>query len=358
MNRKKISPVVAISIISIIFIVLFLMVGASGFSGILPGSNLFSNKDDNGYYVFFRILEELDYQIIFEKRYKIPAAERSVIVYIDSVEEEDLFSDEQITLWVRNGNTLVLFGETIDWFMGADIIEPGEQEEINYQLDKFIPSSPVFASDYIPVEIFNEFNESTIIADNQNGIIIGQIKKGKGKILLISDRSVFNNNNMHNLQNALLLNNLVSDLQGIPIYLRERYPVALYNPPIIRELLIGRLFYLSAHLILLFSLFIYMTGKRFSRPEILSGKKQRKITEHLKAVGLFYQKAGAFELIEQIDSKYFKTVICRNKKPVNLSDEEFSDYTECKNNIDKDEIVRRFSRRHSLIVKTRDREIT
>jgi len=357
MSRKKVSPVVVISIISIIFILLFLMVGASGFSGILPGSRLFSNKDDNGYYAFFRLLEELDYQIIFEKKYKTPTVERSAIVYIDSI-TDDSFSNEQITLWIRKGNTLVLFGETIDLFMGEDIIESGELQEINYQDDEIIPSAAVFASNYIPVEIFNGLNESTVIADNQNGIIIGQIKKGKGKIILISDQSVFNNYNMHNLQNALLLNNLFSDLQGIPIYLRERNPAALYNPSIIRELLIGRFFYLSAHLVLLFFLFIFMTGKRFSRPEVLAGKKQRKITEHLKAVGLFYQKAGAYELIEQIDSKYFKAVICRNKKPVNLSDEEFFNYSECKSDIDKDEIIRRFSRRYSLIVKTRDREIT
>lgn len=72
MIKIKGHPVRILSVLSLFMIIAFLAVAASGFRGIMPGSMIYSNKLDNGYYVFHRLLKELGYSIEFENNYIIP----------------------------------------------------------------------------------------------------------------------------------------------------------------------------------------------------------------------------------------------------------------------------------------------
>ncbi|MCP4181123.1 MAG: DUF4350 domain-containing protein [bacterium] len=357
MAKIKISPITVVAILSILFIALFLMVSASGFLAIIPGSNLYKNKRDHGYYVFYRLLEELEYEITFEETYSVPEDDKSTIVYIDSLTDEILMED-QLSSWVRSGNTLVVFGNLVEQFLDGESIEYGENEEIIFNNENIDPGDSIFASNYIPIEYLDSRGkQKKVIAENSDGgAIIVELMEGEGSVLIISDLSIFNNMNMHNSQNAVLLNNLFLELIDNPVYLRERVSKALYAPSIVKELLGGKNFLLTLHLIIMLIMFIFITGKRFSKPERLEGKKLRKVTEHIKAVGLFYQKAGAYKLLDQIDSEYFKSVICKDKKPAHMNEQEFLDIISYKEGISNDEIAGRFRKRHSLISYKTNRE--
>jgi hypothetical protein len=124
---------------------------------------------------------------------------------------------------------------------------------------------------------------------------------------------------------------------------------------LIKGLFKGKLALISAHLLIIFLIFLYINGKRFSKPQNIRPKEVRKVTEHIKATGLFYHKAGACQLIEKTDSRYFKWVICKNKKPSFLTEAEYKEKTEIKSLLYEDEIILRFKDRNVLIDNIRSR---
>lgn len=346
MIKIKGHPVRILSVLSLFMIIAFLAVAASGFRGIMPGSMIYSNKLDNGYYVFHRLLKELGYDVEFENQYIIPQNSTSTIVYATGDKEH--FSSEDYISWLKRGNTLVLIGKSAELLVDYEVIESGESLVLGDSFNETSFQSELFASDYFNNEKIKNIEGLRIIYKTSNGAVIVESSVGSGQVLFISDPSLFNNENMYNLQNALLLEDIFSPMKGQPIYMRELNPQAVYDVSLIRGLLEGKGGYLSLQIVILFILSILIMGKRFARPEKLRAIERRKVTEHVKAVGLFFQKANAYELIESVDAEYFKTIVCKSKKNSDLSPEEYSEYGSVKQNITEDDIVHRFKERQLL----------
>ena len=100
MRKMKAAPITILSIVAISVIIIFLIIGASGFRGLIPGSNLYRNKRDFGYHVFYRLLEELDYEIEFESQYDIPSGRGNSVVYLD-MNEVNVDSNDLLMDWVK-----------------------------------------------------------------------------------------------------------------------------------------------------------------------------------------------------------------------------------------------------------------
>ena len=346
MLQNKIHPIRLLAILSLFLILVFLAVAASGYRGVLPGSMLYNNKFDNGYYAFYRLLEELGHNVQFEKRYKIPKAGKSTVIYVTAPEKG--FDRETYISWLSEGNTLVLIGNSISLLMDEDALQTGEPLVLRDLYNKQPYRESLSAMAWFDDEIMEKLDRYKVLFKTSEGTVVAESAIGSGRILYIADISLFNNGNMHNLQNALMLNDLFSGMKGQPLNMRERSPEAVYDVSLLKGLLQDKGGYIFFQLAILFGLSVLILGKRFARPELLEGKKMRKVTEHTRAVGLFFQKANASDIVEAVDSSYFRIITCSNRKPPDISDQEYSDLGYEHKDITEDEIFRRFKKRREL----------
>ena len=214
-------------------------------------------------------------------------------------------------------------------------------------------SGSVGVRDFAP-EFLGKLTDPRILPrDELGGVAAVSLRAGKGSLLLLADRSPFSNGALKEGEGALFLDRLFYPYREGPVFLREKSAQALFDPSLVKGLLKGKLSFFVIHLLGIFLFLILMKGKRFSRAPELRGKRERRITEHLNAVGLFYHRAGASVLIERADAPYFKWVICKGKKPSLLSPGEYEELSEPAEGLGEEDIIERFRRRNELIEKMR-----
>ena len=102
MRKGKPAFPLILAYLALAFILMYMVLGATGFRGLLPGSNHFRSKADGGYYVFYRLLEELGYDIRFERRYTLPEGKGGCLVYLD-MNETDEETAGLLMNWGRRG---------------------------------------------------------------------------------------------------------------------------------------------------------------------------------------------------------------------------------------------------------------
>ena len=271
------------------------------------------------------------------------------MVYVDINQIGESFREGMLD-WTGKGNSLVLFDSTIDVFFDEDAVRYTGSISGNSEEGSLIQSDRVFNSDFL-----SKLKNTDILFENSEGAVIVRTEYGKGTILLVSDRSIFNNLNLRKSENAVLLDKIFYEFRNTPLYLREKGSEVIFDATLVKGLLRGRLSLFTVHLAAVFIIFLVISGKRFSRPQNLSASKIRKISEHINAVGVFYHKAGAYEIIERTDTEYFKWVICRNRKPSVLSREEYEINKEKIDGLTEDETAERFQERNKCIKKIRSK---
>ena len=77
----------------------------------------------------------------------------------------------------------------------------------------------------------------------------------------------------------------------------------------------GNFLFLTCHLLLMGLVFAAWHGRRFGKPLQAEPFRRRSLRVHLAAVGNFYQKTGALQIVETLTSKYF---IKRTKQLLNI----------------------------------------
>ena len=348
-NRPR--AIIIVSIAGIIVIAIFLLLGAFGFQGVQLGTRWYEAKTDHGYYVFYRLLQELSHNVVFTTTSSPTKKSPGVIVYLSLGEPYEIDS-EGLMQQVRQGNDLLIIGALSKTFMEGGSLEEGTDLELRMNDSalsiQYPIEEPVLAKAYFSASSFQSLGDR-ILAETDDGVVIGRWQEKKGSITFIADPSLFINQNMRKIQNAALLASLFTRFQGKTLYLRERPSTALYNPTMLKEFFTGDLRLFVLQLLLLFLLFLYYSGKRFSRPEVMERQEKRKISQHIKAVGMFYQKAGAYALIEEVNAEYCRKVVCRGKKPAQLTDQEFDDLIAIRKNISPPESLEGFKKRNAII---------
>lgn len=361
----------AFIIVGFSFIVIFFIVRVMFPTEIVNRDPKFHNKKDEGFYIFYQLLEKLDYKIKATGEKEKLLKSSSVMIYTS--ESTDILSnnkkekDPQMSIlrspelhqWVERGNDLVLIGsESIDQYYGNPFTGTTKNSSTIILFKSLTGGDCTHFKDYqyksekVFYPLFlKRFKESklTLLGESESDeVSVAQIQEGAGTVLLIAEGDFFSNINLKDLHYAYLLDALFSPYKNKKIYL-IRKPVKLIPTPSIGTFLFsGRHVVLVVHSLIMFLLFLYLAGKRFARPEILLGKKQRESTEHTRAVGIFYQRGQAFSLIEKIDSEYFKTMVCLNKKPNELTPDEYEEFTREKKSISVKEIYVRFWQRTQL----------
>lgn len=324
MKKIKVPPVTIFGVLGVLLVIMYMLTIASGFKGKDPGDDLYYSKAYNAFWIFTHVLKELDYQVITEDSYATPEDSPAVMVYFD-VSDEDLFFHEDLFDWVSEGNTLFLGGAVVNEFSGFDsisLLKPSGSLEIRRETwqTQEINTSSVFNS-----EFEDYIDEGEVLARSPQGPVVIEEKIGSGQIIYIAESSLFNNMNLEKGNNIILLNALFSPYRDLPFYLREKSGGAVFEPTLVKKAFSGELLYVSLQAVLILLFLLIYSGKRFFRPEMIMPKKQRKISEHIHAVGLFYRRAGAMDLISTIDKEYFRYVVCQNTTPSGVKPEEIAD---------------------------------
>lgn len=321
MIKKMFSPIILIGIAGIILIALFLTSAASGITVDKPSSNHFENKRLNGFYGMYELLKGLNNKTVIDTASYTNADNKSVIIYIDS-SESDEFLTSQVSEWITKGNNLVADGDTANIIFKKDILKYGDDLDINFLPDELNDITEYKSQMYIESIYMDLFDEYEVIAQTNDGPVIIKGYLGSGSITLITSFSFFRNYMFDNneISKGYIVDYLIRPFSNEKIYLREKLGTLTTNPSFIRDFFTGSYSYITIHISVLFILLTLYLGKRFAKPQQLVVKKQKRITEHIYAVGNLYKRADARDLIRSIDIAFFKTVICKNKIPFNIKE--------------------------------------
>lgn len=325
MNRTPTSPLLFIGIIGIILIALFITSAASGITVDKPASNHFINKSNYGFYGFYELLKGLNKETKVDGEDYGNTDGKSVIIYVDS-STSDSFLTESAINWVSEGNNLIIQAATANIVFDCDILEYGDTHTISFIPDSIEDIKSLKSEQYLNTDIYEYFDEVDIIAETSNGPFIIEGSIGIGSVIIITSFDFYNNlifkDNI--LEKGYILDYIISPHKDKKIYLREKLGTLTSNPSFIRDFFTGNYSYLTFQVVILFILLTIYTGKRFVRPQKLSVKKQKKITEHINAVANLYKRADAKDLIRSIDISFFKTVVCKNRIPFNINESEYN----------------------------------
>lgn len=351
-TKPSASAVVAVA--GVLLIALFLGLILFGVSGVDLGNQAFQDKSFRGYYAFYRLLEELDYKVAQERADLPPPDGDGTVLYLDD-QGEALADAKEMRRWIRRGNTLVLIGEAAAAFSEDAHLKAVEEAPMTFPAEEWAEFDGLAASQCLPEEFFQGKKTGRALAAVPGGVVIGEVLLGQGRVLYIADRGLFANEGLRNSQQAYMLSRLFAPLREGPLFLRERSPEVIQAPSVARQLFGGKAGYAGWHGALVFLLFLLFTGKRFARPDRAEASEKRRISQHLRAVGVFYRSNRAYGLIDRIDREYFKTVVCRNRRPPELSAEEFRRASEAGGSMDRDAVWERFALRARLTRRIREK---
>lgn len=315
MKNRLFSPVLLIGLLGILLISFFLVSKASGVELEEPSSNYFEDKNPWGFYGFKRLLEKLDYKVVLDKNGN--TIKNSAILYID-YSDNDIFLNGDVIKWVKDGNTLIIDSTIATYLLEKEFILNISNEKI--QGFKSLETSKIINSESLDV-----FASYEVISKTTSGYFIVQGYLGSGSIILLPDFTYFNNTMFKNkeIEKAYLVGKLLSRLDLKSIHLRERKARFNKNPSFLRDFFTGTKSYITYQLLVIFTLLVLLNGKRFIKPQQVKPREKRKISQHIYAVGSLFKQANAESLIADIDINFFKSVICKNKIPFNISKEKY-----------------------------------
>lgn len=314
MNKKNsikhyVNPHYLLPAVGLFFVALYLVFSFTG--GDRPGEgrrNSF-NKYDTGYFLFYTLFKELGYNMNHWYEEEMPK-KNGCMIYFDYFPGDKERMDA-IVEWVKKGNTLVIAGihaENDPIFSYKIKNGPAYNVTVNNKNKKFNFS---FRSS----RCLTAGNEDKVILSSESGALLIERNLGYGSVLLFPDNKLFINGNFWNPDHALFLNRVMGPFYSLNTFFYE-YGTGTHrvtNPVLI--LFRGKLLYFTLHLLLLGFIFLLWRGKRFGRPLHAGLYKRRSLSVHLRAMGHFYRKTGALNLVSSLSSKY---MVYRLKKLLNI----------------------------------------
>ncbi len=325
MKKSNFPVPIFLGVLGLVLISFFLISKVSGIQVDGMESKDYESKTYTGYYGLKALLKKLDLKVETNISTHFFPDNNSMVLYTDFTESDEFLTSD-ITLWVRNGNTLIIDSNIYNKIFNTDISSVCEEETLTFTHASLSDISTISTTLYIDESKLDKFSNINIIAESESGISILEESIGLGSIILVSDFSVFNNNMFKEgeTDKAYVLGYLFTIKEYEKIYLREKIRTYRQNPSFLRDMFLGKYSYITIQITVLLILLVLFYGKRFIKSTDLVAKKQRRITEHIRAVANLYKKAGATDLVTQIDIDFFKTVICKNKIPVMFEEEKYN----------------------------------
>jgi len=290
----------------VILYTVFLLTGGD----ILPESRRSSfDRGNSGFFYFFRLFKQMDYQLKRWYEAEPPEGKYGCMVYLDYYPNDRTLL-EGILKWVKQGNVLFIAGI-------HDNVDPVFSRKIRYgrSLEVEAVGDREYAFSFSTSRFFQAQIGDAELMRSESGTMVIHRQLGNGRVYLFADNNLFINHYFANPDHAIFLNLLFSDYFSDTIYFYE-YGTGvreMRNPVMV--LFQGNFLFLTLHLLLMGLVFAAWQSRRFGKPLHAEPFKRRSLDIHLAAVGNFYRKAGALQIVEALTRKYF---IKRTKQLLNI----------------------------------------
>jgi hypothetical protein len=296
----------------IVFYVLYLLIG--GEVGAEPRRDSL-DRSGTGYFLFYRLFKQLGYPV--RRWYDAELPEKGgCLFYFDYYPgEPDPETLERMMAWVKRGNRLFLVGIHADTDPVLEYrVVSGPAREV--AISKKLTTQPLEIS-FPRSNCLMPGSGAEVLIRSESGALLVNGRLGSGRVYIFADNNLFVNRYFTNPHHAVLLNELLKHYYNGHIYIYEYGTGAgayrVKNPVMV--LFKGDFLWVTLHLLLVGLIFAAWKGRRFGRPLRLDPLKRRSIDVHLAAVGGFYQKTGAYRLVESLSQKY---LIYKAKQLLNL----------------------------------------
>lgn len=310
-QRSQFDFVPVLGVLGLIFVVLFFLLFSLG------GEPTAGLQETDSYALFHKLFRQLGYQVQVQYTRLLPRPEGNLLVYFDY--EYDRQNWQQVLRgWVKPGGTVLMAGI-------SDETDPVSSHRLETDPVQFVygvtPSATPRSKarklnlklkehslKHLPYP--NHLKAGSVLLESTHGPLLYQTTHGAGKIMVLTDSSLLQNDLLREGKTAIYFNRLLEPYFLHRIYIMDPNTARQTKPvPLLALLFRGKLGYLTLQLLLLIALFGVWQGKRFGRPQTAAPYARRTLTEHLSAVGNWYQKTGSIAMVDEINCGYFRALV-------------------------------------------------
>ncbi len=359
-----------IAVLGIILIIFYTLIQISGIKNTDTVDLNINDTGNSGFYIFYNLLTNLKYNTTIWHFIREPQT-KACFIFLD-YDYEKINNLNNILDYVKNGSSLFLIGinTSEDPVFKNEIVNSFPIYEKIIIDDKYnydIPNINI----KINRNILTAANHNVLLSNSEGSVLIKETY-GEGYVYLLPDRGLFSNVSMTDSDVSILVNNIFKEYYDHELIFFENESDILKEINPIMVLFKGNLFYITMHLILIFVFFIFYKGIRFGSPVKVDTLVRRSITNHLNAVGQFYLRIKANELVDELNINFFTFKLYnmfRIKKHISLDElyiymikridvekEHFINITTVKENIKNQELLKREQFRKKILTRLKIKE--
>ena len=305
-EKTRFNMVSYLGIAGIFFVILYFLFAN------LSRNTAYQFQEHGEYSLFYKLYGNLGYKIENHYRPTLPNQKNSVLIYLDCVPNKEEL-DKIIRQWVEPGGVLFIVGinSDCDPVSSAQISESSIQSiyTVNESSTNLMIGFTEQTFRYLSTD--DDFVMENVILSTEMGPLLYGITKGKGTVFVLSDSELLKDKHLCMEKVAIFFNSIFK-----PYFAKEFFVVRSdfrevvdTSTPVLVLFFKDRLIFVTLQLIWIMLLFFAWQGKRFGQPQLLDPYAKRTISEHLRAVGHFYQKTNAARIIDRINTGYFKHMI-------------------------------------------------
>jgi hypothetical protein len=306
--KRSIELLPVLGIVGLLFVILYFVLANIKVD---PGKEPQRRSE---YYLFYKLYGRLGYKIGDHPFTTIPLHPGDMAVCFDYDGEQTVLN-KGLQQWIERGGTLFVGGlkGKEDPFSSSPIKAAPTRSIIRRRPQAArAAKEPVLVrlNGRASIQYFTataDVERHHVLLDSEHGPLIYAMKRGKGRIIVLSDSRLLTNDYLRKENLAVFFNQLMRPAFKQRIYiLRQDIANRQKAVPLLALLFTGKLVYLTLQLLWILLLFIVWQGKRLGEPQLVDPFARRTLSEHLKAVSQFYQKTNALSIVDEINSDYVR----------------------------------------------------
>lgn len=289
--------------LGLLIIIIYALLMMTGYQTESRNNRNTNNREVDGYYIFSTLLKRLGYNTHSMSNPAEAFMHSGVLVCLDYNPRNRLLQEKRFEEWLKNGNTLFLLGlDTENTPLTRIPVEFSAPEPVKV---KEPVGRDVVALSFKTGRYFSSPEKAEVLLETSKGAVLTFEKREEGSLFLLTDSSLFTNRYMQEENVAVLTNNLFSRYYNEEIYIYEQQEIYTTMPNPVIILFKGNLLFFTLHLLLMTAFFFYWKGKRFGNAVIYRPYARRTISDHTIAVGEFYFRVKANNLVDSLEVDYF-----------------------------------------------------
>ena len=292
--------------------------------------------NQHGIHAFFRNLEDegLPTEQNYYRLYDTEGDPRHNLVVMAPYKSYHLEEQDSLLARVAHGSYLIACVQGDNNFLqefGIQLADAEDNEYLDGDLEvRQATPSPVFSKvneiSYLPEEVHGLYNRDNIndgfahyfvsdtvgivpLLEDQGRTLIGSLRWGLGKIILVSHPYIFTNEGLKKGDNARLATALFKQVyaEHPGTFLFDEFHQGLGKEKVNSPLNEPEVRWMIWALLISFGIAVYSLSKRRIRPVPLIREPRRTAKEFISSVGNIYARKGAgFFLFREVSSRFFK----------------------------------------------------